>query len=294
MVNSMKKTTCIFQIKFPVLLLLLFGALAACNKKEPTVGSLDGEPVTVREFEAYLALKRRPTDDETKVIESRDAYLERGALSRAIEKRNFLDADQMKVEIEEFKKEMLIGRYFEKYLKETVTDQAVSNYYKMHSDEYQLNKVHAAHVLVRTDKKMTPDELQTKRARIQEAYQRLKAGEKFQDIAKEYSEDKISAVKGGDLGWLAGGAIDKGFSQKVFATKPGEITEPFDSPFGYHIVTVLDEPRVSKVPLERVSGKIRYKLRDEARKAEMDRLKKSVKVETTAFTLNSLKAQDKK
>ena len=277
-------------------IVLICGLLASitggCNKKEPSVGSVDGNPVTVKELEAYLSFKRIPTDEKEKVVETRDAYMDRAALAKAIEKQKFLDADLMKIEIEEFKREMLIGRYFEKYLSENVTDQAVSNYYKSHADEYSVKKVHAAHILVRTNKKMSAEEGREKRALIQEAYEKIKSGEAtFADVAKEVSEDKISAQKGGDLGWLAEGAVDPTFSKTVFSTEKGAVTEPFKTPFGYHIVTVLDEPRVSNVPLERVSGKIRYLLRDKARKAEMERLKKSVTVKTEQFSISSKKAE---
>ncbi|MBN2716966.1 MAG: peptidylprolyl isomerase [Deltaproteobacteria bacterium] len=275
-----------FKVSFFCFLATLL--LTSCaSKKEPSVGTVDGQPVTVKELEAYLAFKRIPDDDKDKVVETRDGYLDRAALAKAIEKQKFLDAEMMAVEIEEFKREMLIGRYFEKYLNEQVTDQAVSNYYKSHADEYSVKKVHAAHILVRVSKQMSADEAREKRARIQEAYEKIKSGEaKFEDVAKEYSEDKISAAKGGDLGWLAEGAVDKEFSEKAFSTKAGDITEPFKTPFGYHIVTVLDEPRISQTPLDRVAGKIRYLLRDKARAAEMDRLTKTVKVEKMDFAIS--------
>lgn len=285
--KPVKITTSIFLIGIFIFI------VNACSKEQPKVGTLDGEPITVKEFEAYMALKRIPKDDSAEVERTRDVYLERAALARAIEKKKFLNAEQMKVELEEFKKEMLIGRYFEKYLNEQVTDKAVANYYKMHQSDYEVKKVHTAHILVRTSKKMTETEKQAQRTKIQDAYTKLKTGEPFDAVAKEYSEDKISAKKGGDLGWLEEGAVHKTFSQKVFETRKGEITEIFDTPFGYHIVTVLDEARVSKVPLERVAGKIRYQLRDEAKKAEMERLQKSVKVETSKFSLAKPKKEKK-
>ena len=289
-----KKRTEKLELLFTLVMAVLICGTVACNKKEPAVGSVDGQPVTVKELEAYLAFKRIPSDEKEKVVETRDAYLDRAALAKAIEKQKFLDAELMKVEIEEFKREMLIGRYFEKYLNENVTDQAVANYYRSHADEYSIKKVHAAHILVRTNKKMSAEEGREKRALIQEAYEKIKSGDStFEDVAKAYSEDKISAQKGGDLGWLAEGAIDKTFSEKVFGTAKGEISELFKTPFGYHIITVLDEPRLSQTPLERVAGKIRYQLRDKARKAEMERLKKAVKVTKQKFSIKD-KAEAKK
>jgi peptidyl-prolyl cis-trans isomerase C len=56
------------------------------------------------------------------------------------------------------------------------------------------------------------------------------------------------------------------------------VSEPFLTTFGYHIVKVLDEPRVVTRPFEAVKGDIRYKLRNQAKQAELERLKKQVNI----------------
>ena len=101
-------------------------------------------------------------------------------------------------------------------------------------------------------------------------------------MAAEYSEDLLSAKQGGDLGWLQEGAIDPAFSSKVFAMKAGELSEPFTTPFGFHVVKLVDGPKVVKQPFESVSGDIRYRLRQEAKQAELERLKAEANIEREA------------
>ncbi|MCW8999345.1 MAG: peptidyl-prolyl cis-trans isomerase, partial [Kangiellaceae bacterium] len=173
----------------------------------------------------------------------------------------------------EFKKEMLISRYFEKHLKDKVSDEAIRGFYASNSEKYESKKVKVAHILIRTQKNMSETETQAKYSRASEAYSKLKTGVDFATIAKEYSEDSVSVKKGGEIGWINEGAVDPVFSEMAFKKlKKDEISEPFKTSFGYHIVKLLEEPSVVKKPLESVKGDIRYQLRKKVRQVEIDRL----------------------
>ncbi|MFN2746915.1 MULTISPECIES: peptidylprolyl isomerase [Bacillus] len=105
-----------------------------------------------------------------------------------------------------------------------VTDDDVKEYY-----DSLKGKIRASHILVK-DKK-TAEEVEKK----------LKKGEKFEDLAKEYSTDG-TAEKGGDLGWFAKeGEMDKTFSKAAFALKTGEVSEPVKTDYGYHIIKKTEE-----------------------------------------------------
>lgn len=98
----------------------------------------------------------------------------------------------------------------------------------------------ARHILINFNKDES-DEAKKKeiaRKRIDEILQKLKDGGDFAALAKEYSEDPGSKTKGGSLGWTAKGAWVKEFEDAAFALKPGEISAPVESPFGYHIIKV--------------------------------------------------------
>ena len=70
-------------------------------------------------------------------------------------------------------------------------------------------------------------------------YGKLKSGENFAEAAGQYSEDTSSAVKGGDLGWFGKGAMVAEFEQVAFSQPIGEISQPIQSQFGYHIIQVI-------------------------------------------------------
>lgn len=268
-----------------IILLFVLGLLAGCGEKkeqkiEPkkeekkveTVGSVDGRAVTKAEFDAFLKFKRYRDDNPAKRDRMLEGYLERAALAAAIEKEEFLDKDLMEAELNEFKKEMLISRYFEKFLKDTVDEDAVRNYYNTHASDYEEIQVHVAHILIRTNSKMKEPERKAKLTTAQEAYSKVRSGVDFAKIAGQYSEDRISAKKGGDLGWIKKGSIHAAFSKRAFEMEEGAVSEPFETTFGYHVLKVLDAPRTVKRPFEAMAGNIRYQLRTKAKNAELERL----------------------
>ena len=256
---------------------MLVISLVACGGSDD-IGKVDGNSITKAEFDAYLKFKRINARDDKHKQSVIDQYLEREALVAAIEKNDVLDKMLINAELNEFRKEMFVSRYFETFLKDKVSEQAVQNYYSANENDYSERKVHVAHILLRTNKKMGDTEKKAKSTSAQAAHSQLKTGKDFADVAKNYSEDAISAKKGGDLGWLKEGSIDKRFSDTVFALKPGDTSEPFETSFGYHIVKLIEGPMVVKRPFDSVKGDIRYQLRNKAKDEELKRLKGMVTI----------------
>lgn len=252
----------------------------ACSRQEsPAILAEVGErPITQAQFDAYLKVKRIKAETPEKRSRIIDEYLQREALADAVEKSGLLDKALVAAEINEFRKQMLISRYFEKFLNTAVTDQAVQNYYNTHPEEFEEKKVHVAHILIRVNPKMSEAQRQAKLTLAHEARSKAQAGEDFGAIAEAYSEDRLSAKKGGDLGWIREGSIDPVFSRQVFSMKPGDISQPFETPFGFHVVKMLEGPRIIRKPFEAVAGNIRYRLRNQAKAAEIKRLMEQITI----------------
>lgn len=252
--------------------------LTACSD-DGLVATVNGNDVKRETVDAYLKFKRIPAEKSDVTEQAIRAYLEKTALADAILQQNVLDSESIAVEIDEFRKQMLVSRYFEKFLADKVDQQAVRNYYAVNQDKYQSKKAHVAHILFRTNPKMSDEERQALLTRAHEAYSRATSGEEFATLVAEYSDDKLSAKNDGDLGWVQDGAIDPAFTKKAFELAKGEISEPIVTSFGFHVIKVLDEAQVITQPFEAVSGNIRYELRQQAKQAEMERLQGLIKIE---------------
>ena len=110
----------------------------------------------------------------------------------------------------------------------------------------QTQQTHARHILIKVTEVTSEPEA---RQKINQVHARLKSGEDFAALAKLYSQDG-SAQKGGDLGWLYPGDTVPAFDQAMNALKIGEISNPVQSQFGFHIIQVL-ERRTTDVSQER-------------------------------------------
>jgi len=269
---------------YSVWVILAFG-LTACLGGcwgDKTIAKVNGKAVKQSQFDAYLKLKNIPSGDAQRQKYVLDDYLEREALADLVQDNKFIDKTAAEAELNEFRKQMLISRYFENFLKDKVSDQAVTNFYNTHTSDFQSEQVKVAHILLRTNQAMSENELRAVQTRAHEVYSKLMAKADFAETAKQYSEDQVSARNGGSLGWIRKGSIDPVFSQKIFSMQQGEISQPFKTPYGYHIVRIEEGMKMIKVPLEKVKGDIRFRLRQQAKDAEMARLKKemNIKVKT--------------
>lgn len=99
------------------------------------------------------------------------------------------------------------------------------------------NQVEARHILI-TPNQIIDDE--TAQQQLLDAYERIENGEEFSELAKLLSDDPGSANDGGELGWAGPGNFVPEFQAEIDKLETGEMSQPFRSPFGWHIVEVLD------------------------------------------------------
>ncbi len=103
-----------------------------------------------------------------------------------------------------------------------------------------VTQTHARHILIRPNE-ITAD--QDARQRLERLKQRIEDGDDFGNLARSHSDDEGSAIRGGDLGWVNPGDTVPAFEAAMAALSPGEISAPFRSDFGWHIVQVLERRR---------------------------------------------------
>lgn len=163
-----------------------------------------------------------------------------------------------------------------------ITDEDVQKYYNEHSANY--DEIKASHILIRTKgsagplpqgkKELTEEEA---KAKAEEVYKQVIApGADFAAIAKEESYDQGSATQGGELGWFPRGRMVPAFDTAAFAMNVGEISQPVKSPFGYHIIKILEK---KKRNWQEAKSEIANALRPEKINEAMEALRKATKVE---------------
>ncbi|MBE2293823.1 MAG: peptidylprolyl isomerase [Phycisphaerales bacterium] len=100
-----------------------------------------------------------------------------------------------------------------------------------------ITQTHARHILLKTSSQQSDDEA---RQRLEQLRQRIQKGEDFAALAQANSDDTTSGERGGDLGWVSPGMLVPQFEQTMNNLQPNEISVPFKTSFGWHIVQVLE------------------------------------------------------
>jgi peptidyl-prolyl cis-trans isomerase C len=163
-----------------------------------------------------------------------------------------------------------------------VPDDDVQKYYSAHLKDY--DEVKARHILIRSKSSPSPlpqgkKELtdEAAKAKAEEIYKQVSApGADFAAIAKEESYDQGSAPRGGDLGTFHHGQMVPEFDAAAFALKPGEISQPVKTQFGYHVIKVEEKKTRT---MEEAKSDIENTLRREKLEQTLDGIKKSEKIE---------------
>ncbi len=103
-------------------------------------------------------------------------------------------------------------------------------------------QVRARHILITPDAEVEDQDAAQQEAeeRAEDLFNRLQAGEDFAELAQELSEDPGSKDEGGDLGWFGRGRMQPEFEAVAFSLRLEEVSEPFTTTFGYHILQVLE------------------------------------------------------
>ncbi|AWH85261.1 peptidylprolyl isomerase [Flavobacterium album] len=122
-----------------------------------------------------------------------------------------------------------------------------------------------AHIMIMKPKKENAEEAAKAKSTINEIYQKLKQGEDFAALAKQFSQDKSNASNGGQLNRFSSGELSSTeFEDHAFALqKPGDISEPFQSQFGWHIVKLIEKHQVKT--LEEVQPDFENRIRRDDR-----------------------------
>jgi peptidyl-prolyl cis-trans isomerase D len=136
-----------------------------------------------------------------------------------------------------------------------VSDAELHSYFDSHQKELQDRPGRAIVSIVAIPRTVTAADTATARAKAEAIRAEISGGAKFEDVAKRESADSGSAIKGGSLGKAGKGQFVKAFEDAAYALKPGELSQPVLSPFGFHIIRV-DEREGDSITVSHVLVRI--------------------------------------
>ncbi|AHM61065.1 peptidyl-prolyl cis-trans isomerase [Flammeovirgaceae bacterium 311] len=153
-------------------------------------------------------------------------------------------------------------------------------------------KARVAHLMIRTHADMSEEELTAAKARVDALYQQLSQGESWEALVRQFSEDKATASKAGELPPFGTGQMIPEFEKSAFALKEkGNISQPVKTPYGWHIIKLLD--RESLPPFEELQAELEARVSRDSRsqlqeEALITRLKKENRFTENKSVLQNL------
>lgn len=198
--------------------------------------------------------------------------------------------DQRKMTLEGLRADVREGMQIDQLIdaevakRATVTADQVDDFYAKNPSEFQrAERVRASHILIRVPEGTDAAAKAQARARAAEVLKEVRAGKDFAALAKEHSQDPGSVASGGDLGYFERGQMVGPFEEAAFSLPFGQTSELVETPFGFHIVKVVDKQAARTLPLAEVRAQVEQYLQGQNREREtqafIETLKAKGKVE---------------
>ena len=242
------------------------------------VASVNGAPITAEEFQRRMNRLTQEGQGNFDSPEGKEELLDilisREVLSQEGRRLGVDKKKEVKEKIDELTKEVIISEVVNQIATEKLTDAEMKKYYTKNKADFR--EVHASHILVKEE------------AEANELKKKLDKGGDFAALAKEKSQDPGSAQKGGDLGFFTKDRMVKAFADAAFSLKVNEISKPVHSPFGYHIIKVI-ETRDAK-SFEELAPANLQALRGAMVNAQIDEMKEKAKVKVNKEKLLKISA----
>jgi peptidyl-prolyl cis-trans isomerase C len=213
---------------------LVAGSLPAFAQNAAVV---NGKAIPSAKLDKLIASTGQPESPELRK-RGRDMLIDRELIVQEANKRGLTERPEIQEQLEQARLNVLAGAVFENYVtSHGASDEELRKQYEKIKSQFGNGKEYRVrHILVE------------KEADAKAIIAKIKAGAKFEDMAKASSKDPGSAPNGGDLDWAAGNAYVPEFSAAMTALKKGQMTDtPVKTQFGWHIIE-LEDMRDQKIP----------------------------------------------
>jgi peptidyl-prolyl cis-trans isomerase C len=281
--------------KFAVILSILAACGCASKSADSTrkteqkgqvLAEVNGTNITTEDFKKEVEILPPYLKPMTETPEGRkemlDSMIVRELVLQEAQKSGIDKTPAVMDRLEDLKKRVVIEAYWKQKVEEQakISDADIQKFYDQNKEKFRTgDQVRASHILLKSEKE------------AQDVLAQLKAGAKFEDLARKYSTDPAGA-KGGDLGWFGKGSMIPEFEKAAFALKEGQTSGIIKTKFGYHIIRLTGKRSAGILPLAEVKDQIKAALLPERQqeifKKMREELKKTAKYTVKEDVLKSL------
>ncbi|MDL1958703.1 MAG: peptidylprolyl isomerase [Deltaproteobacteria bacterium] len=282
----------------------LFGVYSntfASDEKENILAQVGSYKLTLEEFESQIqslppqlqmALLKNPQMKEQFL----DRWVDITLIAQEARDKKLDQDPEIQAKIEDIMNAVLAQEFLRREIegKVKITDDEIETYYKGHKEEFTSpESVKACHILLKVPEGADEKAWKEAESKAKDIKKKLENGEDFAELAKKYSDDPGSKNKGGDLGFFTKGRMVPEFESAAFSLKPGEMSGPVKTDFGYHIIEVKEKKAASTKALAEVQAQIRQTLQREKQQQLQDELIEKLKAKYPVKVNKDLLTEDK-
>lgn len=228
----------------------------------------------------HASARRRPADASAALA----TLVDRELLAEAAREAKLPEQEEIAAALRAAEREVLAKAYLERALDEALREDALRKRYEEQRASLTKRTVHVRHLVVRAPRNAADDPSgdMAAQARAMKLYARARSGEDFAELAREASDDEVSARRGGDLGEIEEAQINARFFEAAAKLKAGELSEPLRTPFGFHLIQAVSDPGERTPSFDEVRGTLAAEARREAEDTLMRALKDRISVRVRA------------
>jgi peptidyl-prolyl cis-trans isomerase C len=227
---------------------LLAAAGTLAQTQERTIAKVNGKTITdvdMKLAEAEIGSDLGSLPEATKRRVLLEFLIENQLFADAAEGEQLGSGPGFNERLQYWRRRALRDAYFDKRVRSSINDAEVRQYYAGQVGTMkQEEELRARHILVQS------------REKAREIFEKIAHGSDFAQLARQHSKDPGSKDQGGELGFFGRGQMVPQFEEAAFKLKPGEVSQPFESQFGWHIVRVDDRRQRPAPPFEAVRDRV--------------------------------------
>ena len=225
---------------YALLTAMLLNGGMVFGQTDPVIMKIAGRPVSRSEFEySYNKNNSASVIDKKSIVDYVDLFINYKLKVKAAEDAHLDTLTSFQKEFESYRDQQVRPSF----ITEAEVEAEAHKIYESERQRIDNNggMIRPSHILLLLKQNAPAKAAEIVKNRIDSIYNALKKGANFQELAKKYSDDKGSAMQGGLLPWIVKGQTYKEFEDVAYSMKKGEMSKPFSSPAGYHIILMTDK-----------------------------------------------------
>jgi peptidyl-prolyl cis-trans isomerase C len=267
--------------------IMAYGCAQGEKSDSPVIANVNKGAITEADFIKELSRVPEWARPQFKETEGKSKFLDELVKKELIyqnaKKMRLDNNEEYLAKVKEFEKLTLVSLALKKEVddKVKIDETEVKAFFEENKDKFTVGtQIRASHILVKTEEE------------AKSIHAKIESGEDFAALAKAFSADKGSAEKGGDVGYFGRGRMVPEFERAALGLKPGEVSGPVKTRFGYHIIKLTDIKKGDPASFEQSKEAISRELINQKRKkyfdALVDKLKEGSEISTNENVLEAM------